>query len=236
MAWIGPTIGAVGSLLGGVMGSSGQRDANRKNLQIAREQMKFQREMSNTAYQRGVKDLEAAGLNPMLAIRGADAASTPQGASATMENENAELGRGVASAAQVVNQKLQNELLVKQIELTGSSAREKEAQTSLLQETKEKVNHEIANVMEQLNLLQKEGKQRDFELNEMNPLVKAYQEFVNKQMALSIPPLEADAKFWAMAEEEGKAMSFIMEAVRNAAGIWRGFRGNPTTINNTYRR
>lgn len=94
--------GAGSQLLGGLLGNSAQRAANRANLQIAREQMSFQERMSNTANQRAVADLKAAGLNPMLAVT-QGGASTPIGASATMQPENA-LARGVSSAADVLGQ------------------------------------------------------------------------------------------------------------------------------------
>lgn len=87
---------AAGQIGGSLIADRGQAGANRMNLKIAREQMKFQERMSSTAYARAAQDLEAAGLNRMLAIGGPS--STPSGALATMQNPRANIGRGLSQA------------------------------------------------------------------------------------------------------------------------------------------
>jgi hypothetical protein len=71
-------------LIGGGFGYLGQKETNKTNINLAREQMQFQERMSNTAHQRQVKDLKEAGLNPLLATN--TGASSPQGALARVEN------------------------------------------------------------------------------------------------------------------------------------------------------
>lgn len=89
-----PGEGLLSGLVAGGLNYAGARATNKANLKIAQKQMDFQREMSNTSYQRAVADLEAAGLNPMLAYT-QGGASSPGGAGIPAQNE---LG-GVSAAA-----------------------------------------------------------------------------------------------------------------------------------------
>lgn len=78
-------LAGIGSIVSAFIGSDSQKKTNEANRQIARENNAFQASMANNAHQRQVADLEAAGLNPVLAAGGSGAAS-PQGSVAKMEN------------------------------------------------------------------------------------------------------------------------------------------------------
>lgn len=100
MSWLSGALGGAvagfatggpwGALAGGALGLAGgiaQGETNQANWDNARAAEQFSERMSNTAHQREVKDLQAAGLNPLLSAN--KGAAAPSGVMATAENEMA---------------------------------------------------------------------------------------------------------------------------------------------------
>lgn len=97
--------GPVGMMAGASLG--GGMAANAANSAQAARQMDFQEDMSNTAYQRAVKDMEFAGLNPALAYSQGPA-SSPGGAMAPQSDPYSSAVASAFQANQMENLKLQN--------------------------------------------------------------------------------------------------------------------------------
>lgn len=79
---------------------------NNANVESAKKQMEFQERMSSTAHQREVKDLIAAGLNPVLSAN--NGASSPMGAYANVDSSPI----SAKFARQNLNKELENARLI----------------------------------------------------------------------------------------------------------------------------
>lgn len=98
------TWGDFGQDLGDALGWGSARRQMEFNAAEAQKNRDWQTAMSNTAHQREVTDLKAAGLNPVLSATGGTGASTPSGGVASSAIAQSQLPALINATSNMIGQ------------------------------------------------------------------------------------------------------------------------------------
>lgn len=136
MAWIGPAIGAAGSLLGGALSGSSNAASmanyDATQLQLQANQESYNTQMADTEYSRAVQSMKDAGLNPALAYQqgGISVPAAPNANIQPIPGMGSSLGPAISNAAQFASTAVDQKLKSAQADQVSASADKTRADTA----------------------------------------------------------------------------------------------------------
>lgn len=179
-----------------------QEEANAENLEEAARNRGFQKDMSDTSYQRVVEDMKAAGINPMLASK-TGGASTPGGSAGSVQNTE-EGASNVRTAA--FNAKIQALNSLVNMENVRASSAKTQAETAKIEAETPGVAESIAETKSRTEL----NKAQMNVVNESVAKVKADTNLANAKAFESSAAwnhLQADSQFKLASRDTQIAMT-----------------------------
>lgn len=162
-----------------------QREQNTFNAEQAAIDRGFQERMSNTAYQRGVVDMQNAGLNPALMYGSGSAAVTPSGAVASGGSP------GVNGEFGIMSLLMQTRLKEKELKTSKEIADDKNKTEKEVAEIGAGVGHESNEISRlQYELAAKELEMREYltsaQVDEINQRISDYQSKISSREVSSM--------------------------------------------------